>query len=491
MKHLSIILVCLCFTVLYAQTQDFPDLNVQGESELRTHLNKHAIPLLPSVAQNDSLPSFIPRGLLNDNPTSKPAKNDLNGYLQLELNAAFGFNSYVSFYPKDTSINAITHRLSLQAPETDLTSLQNRLSIGAELSKNVPLVFRLEHIGSKAQDFKSSVMEFSVTHHNNKLDYRGLRFRDVHFALGLTGVQQEVLTTDEYDSNFALNVSERLVYDNLDVYSKLLAYSGRAGIHIAPRLMLDLPSLNNFRFHILADSYRVLPSLSFLYKTQLTDMLVASVANDPLLLPNNYSELMESTAWLQLPAIHKLQKMPVNLSSSFEFRLPKSDKVSLSSLKLNNNIGYKVHAPVLTQGIVYGVPNLNLTDVSSYCSSLDAFFEMQDFTFKQTFAIELGYLPGDNWHRVGYLPVLGINSLVDYRIKDWIVGFDLKQSYFSKDHLGRNLPESVIANIGVEYHKAETAVYAQVGNLLNHNQRLYSEYPSQKRNIYIGFKHRL
>ncbi len=483
-------LLCTFILSVSAQTQDFPDLSVQGESGIKTHLNKHPVPLAPLVSVSDSLPPYVPSGLMTLAPEVASASKVLNGYLQLELNTSVGVNSYLSFYPNNSSIYAVSHRMNLKAPKTDLLSLQNYISMGADLSKDIPLVFRLEHNSSKAPDYKASMLDFSVSHHRQKLDYKSLRFKDLYLKLGLNGVRQDILTNEKYDSYISLAISERLVYEKMDMYSKILSYSGDVGIQIAPKLMVELPQLNNLRFHILADKFRVLPSISFLYRNQLSDLLVFSAANDPYIVENGVAEIMDEKPWVQLEGKHKLDKAPVNISTSFELRYPQSDLMSMSSLKLNSNLRYDIHSPQLSQGAVYGVPLLYFTDVSLFTNSLEAFFEMRDFSFKQAIQTQLGYLPQDNWYRAGYIPVLNLSSYIDYRYLDWTFSVDLQQNYFTKDHNGKNLPESVIVDICAEYRNGDTSFYTQLANLLNHQQWVFTEYPATKRNLFVGIKHR-
>jgi outer membrane receptor protein involved in Fe transport len=52
------------------------------------------------------------------------------------------------------------------------------------------------------------------------------------------------------------------------------------------------------------------------------------------------------------------------------------------------------------------------------------------------------------------------------------------------------MPEAIILNVGAEYHKDNSAVYAQLANLFNRKEWVFSEQPGKGRNFYIGLKHR-
>jgi hypothetical protein len=240
----------------------------------------------------------------------------------------------------------------------------------------------------------------------------------------------------------------------------------------------------------MADSYGWVPSVEFRYSDTLVDGGVFTVGNNPNLESNRFSTLLDANPWISFGDAHRLQMQPLNMKAGFEFVYPSSQLFSLSRLEVHNTSRYTVQAPVYVSTTNYTIPALIYKDIISNQSSIDAFFRMGELVMHQGMDFELAYFSRNSMPRVPYRPVFKLDTRLNYALSSWLLSMDLLQNYFTKDHNERNLKESIILNIGAEYKIDNSAVYAQLANLLNQKQWIFSEQPPRKLNIFIGAKHR-
>jgi hypothetical protein len=484
------VLASIFLCSLLAQTQTLPEIRVSGESDIRAYLYKRSLLFSPLMSVQDSLPAIIPSGKVEHSKSTRPASIPKKGFLQLEANAGFGLNSYLSIYPQASSFHSISHHMNLRAPETSLMSFQNYLVVSGELIPYLPVVFKIDHTNTKASNYKGSYFESTLVHHRAGLDLGYFRMNELMLGIGLSNLRQDVYNSSFNKDYFDVSFSERLTVGSLDIKTKVISQAGETGIQIAPLLKEEAYNLSGIRLHVLADAYRLIPSLEFHYRHQLSDSGVFSFSNIPRLESNSFTSLLERGPWIQFSDAHCLQKTPVNLRTALEYRYPQTNEFSLRSFTISNSTRYDVHSPLLTASTTYGVPTIDYTDVASSQTAVEAFFAVKDFSFYQDVVVDLAYLPNQSMHRVGYKPILSLNTNADYRYRGWTYSVDISQNYFSKDHTGRNMSEAINANVGFEYRKANSALYAQLSNIFNHRHWVFTEHPSQKRNIFLGLKHR-
>ncbi len=478
------------FCLLQAQTQVLPDIRISGDSDLKTYLYKRSMLLSPLTHTADSLPAFIPTGLRDSTFVTKTRPEPRFGYLQFEANAGFGLNSFFSFYPRESGFHNVSHHLNLRAPEVNILSFQNHLVIGGDLIPRLPVVFKFDHSNTKAKDYKGSYFETELTHHRANLDLDYVQLKELLLSVGFSNLRQNILYSDYNRDYIDFHSMARILVSTMDIKTNLICQASEAGVDFAPLINWEPASFSQIRFHILADAYRVIPSFEFNLRHHLSDSGVISISNTPQIESHSFNSLLEGSQWIQFSDAHKLQKSPLNLKTSLDYRYPLSSSFSLSRMTITNNTRYDIHSPLLVSSTVYGVPLVEFVDVASSQTSVMAFFKMRDFTLNQELTVDLAYLPNQSMHRVGYRPVLKLETNLDYFTKDWVISMDIIQDYFTKDHTGRNLSEAINGNLGIEYHKGDSALYAIAANIFNHRQWAFSEHPSFKRNLYMGVKHR-
>jgi len=476
--------------LLSAQTQTLPDLRISGESGIKAHLYKRSLLFSPMFDISDSLPVFIPNGL--PNREGKPEKKQLQhrSYLQLEGNTEVGVNSFLSLYPKVQAINGITHHLQLSIPDENRTSFRNDLFLGFQPAEELPLAIKLAYHSAKATTFNTGNLDLSLAHYRKMLQIGKISLNDLGLQFGYNRLDQENQNFDYKRTYWDYYLATRLESGWLDTKLKLIGQAGETAIQVAPSLKWNPEGIENLRFHVLADSYSLVPSLEFHYREPLAGGAVFTLANLPGVESNSFSSLLETNPWQAFGDSHKLQKTPLNLLSSLEFVFPRSRNFSLSRLNLSNLLKYDINAPLPRSGINPGVAELNFTDTFSNVAEAEGLFRMEGFLLRQRISVDLAYLPRESMIRAPYRPILKLDSRFSYPYSNWLFSTTILQSYFSKDHLNHNLPEAVIVSLAAEYHRENSAVYAQIENLLNQKQWIFSELPATGITAYVGMKHR-
>ncbi|MCK9310588.1 MAG: hypothetical protein M0P99_09980 [Candidatus Cloacimonetes bacterium] len=491
MKRIIVLTIGLLVLVaLYAQTQNLPDISVKGESDIRTFLYKRALHLSPLVSLGDSLPSFIPAYTVVQSVKPNKIKDVNNGFFQFEANAGFGLDSFFSFYPKDSWIHKFSHYMDLRAPETSLISFRNHLSVGGELDPNLPFVFRLDHTTTKTNNYKGSYAETSLAHYNELIELGAIQLKDINWQLGVSNIRQEVLLDDFNKDYYDAYLSQQIKVGATNTNARFICQAGEFGMQLAPLINWEPQDITNIRFHLLADAYRFIPSVEFQYKHQISDSGKLIINNYPSLDSNSFNSILEKGAWIQFSNAHKLMLTPLKLKTSLEYTYPASNDFSLRSLLVKNLLKYEAQSPILASGSTYGVASVDFFDIASSETSVEAFFKMKDFGLNQELKVDLAYFPGYSMRRVGYIPILTLTTNANYCMKNWLFSIDICQNYFTIDHAGKHLSETVIGNLGVEHSLDGSTIYAELANILNQHQWEFSEHPSRKRNIFLGLKHR-
>jgi len=489
-KLLSFFTLSLLFSWLAAQTQTLPDLKVSGESGIKAYLYKRSLLFSPLLGYADSLPAFVPNGTAREELSPRAEKVKHQSYLQLEGNTVFGVNGFFSYYPQSVYLNGLSYHLQLTSPETSRISSQNNLYLGTQFSADLPLSLKLGYYSSEADAFNSRNLDISLAHYHKAITLAALDLENTNLQLGYDMLNQKNLATD-FKTNY-LNgyFSTQALASKLDLKLKLYYQAGEGAVDLAPAIPWEPLDFSNIRVHFLADAYNFIPSVEFSYRNPISNGGVFSCGNYPKFTENSFSSQLEDNPWLSLNNSYKLQKSPLNLVTQLEYLYSQNSDFSLSRLVLSDNLKYDLHVPILASGINYGIAEPVYTDIFSNSLQVEAFFRMGEFRLHQSCDFNLAYLSGQNMVRAPYQPAMKIDSRFYYPLKNWLMGTDILQHYFTLDHLGNHLPETISINLDTEYRQGNSAVYAQVENLLNRKIWVFSELPPQRITFYLGAKHR-
>ena len=491
MKHFFLTLaLVLTLPFLIAQTQELPDLTISSEGSFKPYLHKHSLLFYHSPDMGDSLPAFIPPAVPANGKRSESYTMQHRCYLQFEGNVDYGFNSFISYYPTSEVLNTLTYTLDMRSPVSELLSVHNKLFLGTEFSSELPLSFRFQNVSSHADDFDNTLLDFTISHHRPVVPLGEVSLKDISAQLGYSYLYQKNLGSTYKGNYLNLYLSSCLEVDPVNIQAKFLTREGDVGFQLATSAKDEYMDISRLGMHILTDAYSFIPSVEFLYRSPVQGLGVISIANEPLLESNKYLSFMEENPWIAFSDDHRLKKIPLNFKVGLEYFYPEKVNFALAYLNLNNNSRYEVDSPVLINSINYDIPTVCYTDIFSNLTKIEAFFKLDEVNIHQGLELNLSYLSEDDYRRAPYRSLLNLDSRFSYSFNKWFFNLDILQKYFTVNHLGNDLPEAIIFNVGTEYHKANSAVYIELANLFNRKQYVFSELPAKGRNLYLGLKHR-
>ncbi|GAB1366422.1 hypothetical protein MASR1M36_12930 [Candidatus Cloacimonadaceae bacterium] len=477
--------------VFQAQTQELPDMRIIGESGVKAYLYKRALLFSPVYGVGDSLPAFLPNGVLRPIPKSPNKEMKHRSYLQLEVNSGLGAGSYFSLYPKSDHFTGVSHHLQLKSPDSRWTSLQNNLFVGMKPIRELPLSLRVVQQSATSPGFNSQNVDVSMAHYRPQWQLsENTKISDMNLQIGYNRLLQKKMGIESLIQYPAYHVSGQFGSKWLDLKMKALGSTGETGLQIAPGLGTAPFDIQNLRLHVLADAYHLIPSIEFSYRDPMTNGGVFSLSNTPLLQNNSFSSMLEENQWQSLDLQHRIQKVPLNLTAGLEFVFPRQNDFSLSRLQLYSNVRYSLSYPIADTSQVYGVAEPHYCDYVSNLSTVQGFFRMGDFILHQSVDMELAYLNAEAYRRVPYKPALILLSRFSYPYHAWLFGFDIDQRYFSIDHRGKDLSEYIGLNLRTEYRRGNSSLYGQIDDILNQKRWLFSEQKPQRFTLYLGMKHR-
>ncbi len=490
-KILWFSLISFLSSFVCAQTQELPDMRIIGESGVKAYLYKRALLFSPVYGVGDSLPAFVPNGILRPATTADRKEMKHRGYLQLEANSIFGASSYISVYPNSDHFTGVSHHLQLDSPDSSWMSLQNNLFVGMKPTDEIPLSLRFVQQSATAPSFNSQNFDLSLAHYRPQWFLsENTRISDLNLLFGYTSLRQKKLGTETLLQFPAYHASGQFGSKWLNVKLKVLGSAGETGFQLAPGLGMAPFDIQNLRIHVLADAYHLVPSVEFSYRDPLANGGVFSLSNTPIIQNNSFSGQLEENSWQSFDFQHRLQKVPLNLTAGLEFVFPRQNNFSLSRLQLFNNLRYELSSPIMDSSQVLGVAQPQYRDFVSNVATVQGFFRMGDFLLHQSVDMELAYLNDNDYSRVPYKPALMILSRFSYPYLNWLFGFDMDQRYFCIDHNGGDLSEFIGINLRAEYRKGNSALYGQLENILNQKCWVFSELKPQRFALYLGMKHR-
>ncbi|HNQ43585.1 MAG TPA: hypothetical protein PKI59_04115, partial [Candidatus Cloacimonadota bacterium] len=316
----------------------------------------------------------------------------------------------------------------------------------------------------------------------------GKEFSDVITQLGAYRIWQKN-ASQRFDQS-GLNFLHKHSVDigALKLKNRLMIAMGKLGLH--SQVSLPVPYLDITEFHLMVDKRNFIPSLGFRWSYVPDFDQLLTISNSPQLESQDYNELLRQYRWVSQSQGYNA-KLPLNLSIVYETQFPLNRDFQLKRISVENSTQYALQQVTLQSGVNPLIPSVNHTDIAHNRSQISASFGEGDFQFQQVVFTQLAYLSRHNWIRAAYQPVFGMETEATYRYESWNTGITLHQHYFSRDHLGRDLPEVIDLSLKAEYHYAKnSSIYLYANNLLNRRRWVFRTLPAEGINLYAGAKHR-
>jgi len=481
-------LVMLLWSALGAQIQDLPDLQVSGEADVRSFLNKRALLFAPLSSEPESLAAYLPQSLWQDVPTPKVKEAFPRSFLQLEANTGLGVDSYFNHHPAASPLHSLSHQLDLWNPNDSLLAFQTRFSAGVDIAKLFPVTLDAVWHNNTAPDYRVSSLSMLAAHYLPELQLGRVKLSNYNLQISGDYLRQRELVFHYHAQSVNLLASGIASSGVLDLKHLLLLSGGKVGGMALPALNWHPWGLITLRPGFVADQHAIAPTLDFLYRTTITEGLSLKVENKPTINANKPNDLLVDTPWVDLSGKYRLSPVPLNLSCIAEmFHFP---RLPISRMVLENNVSYTLNAPRLDTGIKEGIPLLVYNDLVQNTTKASAMLRVGGLTVHQGLAVNLAYLPEKHFHRAAYQPLLKITTQADYNLGHYLLHANLLQGYFAKDHNGADLPEAVICDLSAEYLLGDKSLYLNLSNIFDLPVITYTDYPTRGRALFLGLKYR-
>jgi len=488
--------LCWSFLVLFiwgalgAQIQDLPDLQVSGEADVRSFLNKRALLFAPLSSEPESLAAYLPQSLWQDVPTPKVKAAFPRSYLQLEANTGLGVVSYFNHHSASSSLQSLSHQLDLWNPNDSLLAFQTRFRAGVDIADRFPITLDAVWHNNTAPDYRVSSLSFLAAHFRPELQLARVKLQNYNLQISGEYLRQRELPFHYHAQSVNIQAAGIASSGVMDLKHLLLLSGGKVGGMALPGINWHPWGIISLRPGFVADQYAIAPTLDFLYRTTLSEGLSLKVENKPTINANKPNDILVDTPWVDLSGKYRLSPVPLNLSCIAEMVHFPGYRLPLGRIVLENNLAYTINALRLDTGIKEGIPLLVYNDLIQNSTTASAMLRIGDLTVHQELAVNLAYLPEKHYQRAAYQPLLKVTTQADYSLGHYLLHANLLQSYFSKDHKGADLPEAVICDLAAEYLLGDKSLYVNLSNLFDLPVITYTQYPTRGRALFLGLKYR-
>ena len=486
MKRCLLILTLL-WTALYAQIQVLPDIEVSGESQIKIHLYKKALPYSRESIARDSIMAFVPSSLPQlDLPQRDPTPKSFRHYLNLQGDSRWGGDAVYKYYPASSWLNDAKARLSMRFPKKEMHSHHLFLGLDFGVEEGDAFGLALSHFDTEMKGLDSEYTMATVTSYLSKVDIMKLKIRQMSNELRGYRIEQDNGGTTFEGDGLGFTHQSLMDFENFTWRNRLYLYAKKQMVHSFVEVQQD--KIDKFGIHVIHDGYSffAVPGFHFRHITDYDQEF--SIINQPETERNDFCELLETYRWLSFDSSRRNTTIPLNLKIALE-RSHKS--FFIDRYLLTNSTKYKVNAPTLKDSPNPDVPELYYADVFSNESGVLLGFGQGKVTFEQALLINLSYMPGEDWVQEPYAPLLKVESALVYKGHPFEASLGFNQHYFAKDHDQDSLPELFDLSVKAACDLSiRTQIYLRAENLLNSPKWQFKSLPRQDTSYYAGFVQR-
>lgn len=484
MKRLLLFLP-LFFSLLFAQVQILPDLEVSGESQVRMYLYKKALPYnLDSIVQ-DSLQSFVPSSILDYKPEKPGLKPKLNHFLHIQLSSKMGADLNYRFIPNEEYIRRVEAGGSFFTPKSDSFYRDVHFNIDGKVKgiDNINLAYEFQ--SADGLGLKSSLNSLSLSFLNQDIELKPIRIKRLVNELNFNYLIERGMGDDK-----GLGLTHRSELD-------FKALNWGNSIYIGPfkpvwqsYLEIDNDYLQKAGIHILYANGHFVPSLGFNWLFTLDYDKQLSLSNEPAVLAQNYLDELKRYQFISFADGQKNSIKPLNFQLSYQSSHPASPEFSDMRLSITNTTVYQYDKAMPRKGMDKA-PILSYQDSFSNLSELRAKFGKNAFVFEQGLVLDLSYLPKENWIRSPYQPLFQSQTSAGYDKDKFKGSIYLSQEFGIRNHKNRHHPEIIDLGLRLDYAiKKHSNIYFGIDNLFDSDRSLFDGLPKNGICLYSGLHHR-
>lgn len=487
-KGFRFLTALLCFfsgVTLAAGPQVLPSVEIGSDTRVLAPLSKKLLSF-PEETELDSLPPFTPWETFQsyEQTAIVPGKIRplaLNLAVDTELGSEFNAIAYPSlkFLPR-LAFDAGLVVTDTQRRQTRLEGqLQTRLSPGVLL--NHYLFYRDTEVDSNT----TFLYSYTLDNYVPSLKLASLEFSQLHTR---AFIERLTDSADSSSVNAGLGLRNEISWNRQRLANQFILQDGAYGLMFLYRLPLTGKLEKLLSLGLMTDFDRLLPALDLFQRFHITPNLYLELLNRPQLRSWQLYQLNDIYPWSSYEDRHKITLMPLD----YTLRA----LVSLPSLPLLKSFGIHHKAQFL-----YNQPEEKLAD-SGLLTQLSQVSMLRNLggvevdlslfgaTLKQTLDLNLEHLPGNNWRRRAYSPLLAGRTDLNAKIGNFGITIGMNQLYHQKDEFGRSLPDVIDLGLGLQIKiTPDLTLKTQLDNLLNKPYPSMGSAPEIGRKFWIAFQY--
>ncbi|PKN78380.1 MAG: hypothetical protein CVU48_08480 [Candidatus Cloacimonetes bacterium HGW-Cloacimonetes-1] len=489
---LVILMLIMSFQLL-AEPVLLPDLEITGNSSIRSFLyKKHVLPDSTFII-NDSLSTFIPNvGWITE---AEPKVQELvrNGVVSASVNSSNQIYLDASLYNTGSLTELIKYNMQFEYPELDQVFFDNHLYI--ELPNNSVITDR-----------------FSTTYHVSKLDAHRLQYYALDFYLRTSEFPFKSFSYANLQTTLGLSYfSQNNIIDQKNSFAPRFKHKGRITndafeidntllfTDMNPGLYADIYAFELFKYPILdithwgmmMDSQRILPTIRFNYEYIPDYNKSLQISNTPTLVINDKEDLARKYRWYAFVSNPRYIKKPLNLEIEYSVLTAKPllglwDRFVVFAY---SSMAYDIALPLTSYNNT--VPLIGFNDQFSNSVGLNAgYIQLGGMKISQEIRTNLSYVTNRDMIRAPYTPLFQFDTELTGKYHSISYKANLTQEYDILDHNQKHINEVVDISFAAQYNIAKsTTIQASLRNLLNTKNYVFKGLPAEGIRLEFGINH--
>ena len=485
MKRIFLLLLTVISLPLWCDVYALPDFEVNVESPIKAFVYKKDLQIDQDSLRIDKYPRLLPAIDPGINYASiLPYYPKVLYSLTAKGSTYLSHSISMNYYPR----NILLKSAGLETYRRTAPDSKNLfdLDLYAELSpKNYLLRPNIHYQKSRYPGFLQELSRVSINHFMPSISFSGVEISSPRTEIGYTDIVGEEssllfshsskISVSGKSFGLALDSRRKATAIKLDYYDPI---SLPQPIHTGIGLMTDLSSL--------------IPFVEFSYSHILAQGKIITVSSRPAI-----STASSFIPGLEMPysdlsrRFHQtLTPLDLNLAYSQEAIIPAFP--ILKSFGASYNMTYGVNEALPTDVFGSDIPLITYRDVYRNILSLNATAEKGTLKFEQNLTLNIASLPENNWRRLPYQGLVELSSKLNATYGKLDAGVSLLQSYNRVDHYYRHLSEKLDLALNFTYKLCSRVhILGSLSNLLNTDNSSWSEIPSDKRELWLGFRYML
>lgn len=486
MKRL-LLLSLLSLGLLFAQVQNLPDINVDGEQSIKIVMYKKPLSISFHDEEYTALPDFLPY----DAPflsvgDRDHAKHAYMGYFAFQVSDLAEVYSLLKFTNIKSRLRSLYFEGDIDLRAIDLNEkweLSAANGFDITLSENSDLFIRNHLNGQLLLGMHHSLLTGDASVYTESFELGEL---SLHKMVNQAGYYNYLHPDGKKRGLFARHQSEARWEDatlanHFIVDKKESAWHGSARYHFHEDSSIAL--------HTMIDKHSFIPSLGFTWRNVLDYDSYMVISNEPELIRNSFLLLTESFPQTLIDQEQRSTLVPLNLSFGYQKRNIGGLQLQL---ELSNTTRYESGKPLRRYDVAERLTTLVYNRYAENRSDASMGYRGKSFGILQSLSYSIPYMPDTKEYWLPYHAPIKLNTSAGISPTEKLqLGLSLTQSFGRQDLSKSALPYLADLSFHGSYLLTDyNRIYINIENILNSNIVDYHGFDKEQRRALLGLEAR-